>query len=309
MRSALIILILSTALNAGAQSFAPVGAKWTFGIYEFWVGEYPSTWTSVQDTVILGKSCTIVKCDHFNVGDQSTEFICYEENGIVSWYNPMHMSFTTFIDFNSDSGDSWTTAYPYPKFDTCAIKVFVDSVDSIAYNGHKLKRLYVHLIDSMGPAFAIVERLGFTESYGPGLADKHGLYPGKFLQWHCEGSMSFDGPEYAGLRCYEDSVVGFIDFEPDRECDFTSNVGVKKVDSDFSVKTVPNPVHRYLEIQIKMNDGPVLGYSILGTMGNEVLSGSLNGNTTLDVSSLPNGVYLLKLISNRHTGTSRFVKN
>lgn len=313
MKYIIILLLVSSSMMLNAQSFAPVGAKWTFGITAF-TSAYPGTWVSVEEVVIFGKTCSLLSRSPIGwdaaIGDFSNEFICYEDSGVIYFMNYHSNRFETFIDFNADSGDSWTTVYPYFVNSSCSIKTFVYATDSISYNGHKLKRLFVHLIDSAGPRFIITERLGYTYGLDEGNIRyaAHGLYPGQLFYDYCDSAIYADAPEYYELRCYEDSVIGFVDLDTAKDCDYTWVIGVPE-QSFFSIERIfPNPGNGNYTIDFK----GLINYelSIYDARGNFVNSFSVSESEIFNFSIYgSNGIYFVQVLTeNGYSETIKVIK-
>jgi len=288
------ILFISIWFQLKPQSFAPLGAKWTFGISDFWVGWYPTTWTTIKDTMIQGKSCTVSRRSAYATGDVSDHFICYQDSGIVYWYNEIASEFTSFINFNADSGDYWTTTYPYYYNDTCKIRTYVDSTDSVNINGFKLKRLYVHLIDSGGPSYTIIEGIGLTSASRSPYS--HGLYPGQHLKWYCDRSSVSDAPEYDGLRCYEDSIIGFVDFNGADDCDKAFYHGILVNQGKSNGQIFPNP-NRGL-VNIEMGDLKEVSITVFNLGGQLIYhEEKVTGPTHQFELDAEQGFYILEISS------------
>src|SRR4051812_604502 len=92
-----------------AQSWAPIGTKWTFGVGSFF-GDQTGyrEWLSVGDTLVGGKLCKLIKGSEESVwGDPlDNTIITYEDSNIVYWYT--NNQFTTLYDFNKNVGETWT---------------------------------------------------------------------------------------------------------------------------------------------------------------------------------------------------------
>lgn len=308
MKILFIPFFLLTNLFISAQSYAPLGAKWTFHITAFWVGSYPGSWTTLKDTVVLGKKCSLSKRDSndYGVGDANNKLISYQENGIVYWFNPDSIAFTIFIDFNAVQGDSWTTLCPFDGLGKKDFVTYVDSTDSININGFNLKRLFVHL-DSLGPAYSIVEGIGYFSILSP-FNWGCGLYPGQYLLWSCDGTMVFDAPEYWGLRCYEDSILGFVDFDSIRECDFKIYVGLSEFDFQYGLKIYPNPATHYIRLNVPDLNSDLYSFMIYNSTGELKLKGDFSRDKETDISQLTSGIYFVLIRSSFGNYSNKFVK-
>jgi len=87
----------------------------------------------------------------------------------------------------------------------------------------------------------------------------------------------------------------------------TSTLSVEDDVLKASTSVYPNPVVDYLHVSIE--EGMSFEYVVYSTNGAVVLRGSSNQNkTTIDVSALSNGVYILNLKSGAATMSSKFIK-
>ena len=92
----------------------------------------------------------------------------------------------------------------------------------------------------------------------------------------------------------------------------SSTIGTKKVDNaEIETRIYPNPVGNHLYIESVDVDGEKK-FAIFDIVGKQVMSGTFNNpvnNHTIDVSSLKQGVYYVKLITNYSEFTTVLIKN
>lgn len=307
LRYFFFVLISIAYLSCSSQTFAPLGTYWTFGTGEFWVpGSYPTTWKVTRDTIVLGKPSRIIEITQGgNVYWDTTGIIIHGDSSLIQWFDPHENAFKTFIDFNADSGDIWFTNYPYRNYRKyCNGRVFVGSIDSINISGYMLKRMTVNIGDSAAyyGLSTIVEHIGFI-----GSIEHDGLYPGESSTQVCTGGITFDATEYYGLRCFEDSIIGFIDFIPNQNCDY-NNVGIDQLSDNTEIKIYPNPSKNFLHVDVTTNKLPTLQYSIISGQGINLLSGILSINNRIDLTSLPAGIYSIKVSNSEAVYCESFIK-
>ena len=72
-----------------------------------------------------------------------------------------------------------------------------------------------------------------------------------------------------------------------------SHVSVGNVANNNDVKVYPNPASDKLYINSRQNE--MLSYTLVSVRGQVVANGTINGKTTIDISSLPNGLYFYTL--------------
>lgn len=282
----LILSFLSFTSFVSAQSWAPTGAKWTFGIgWAFTPYVEYCEWVSTGDTLVEGRLCKLIKrnCGEV-VGDISDKLITYEDSNIVYWYNMNQ--FTVLYDFNKNTGESWIT-----MFDTCSLLVTVDSTGFDTINGFILKALYVSS-DNWAFNGKILEHIG------------HLGHPNPNVDLHCYGIIA-DVNFYNGLRCYEDSILGFHSFGIAPSCEHTTT-GIDQVESPFGFLVFPNPTTDKLNIQSKLNQQ--FHFSIYNSVGQLIQQGITESNeTTIYLNNLPNGLYSIALSAKNETERKCFI--
>lgn len=280
-----ILFVFGITAITFSQSWAPIGATWTYQVENAVnSGIGFREWTSVSDTIIDGHDCKIIlrSGDPVN-SDLSDSLITYEENGVVYWY--LHNQFTTLYDFNKLAGESWTVMR-----DTCGIIITVDSTSFETINGIELKTLYVSSEDY---AFSgkIIENIGNT------------TMPSPYFLYHCDGIFK-DTYFYTGLRCYEDSIMGYHSFNISPSCDYVTDVSEQ--DKKNELLLYPNPTSEY--IQVKINPALSNHYRILNSTGQLVQQGNLNTSfANISVSTLRPGIYFFEIQTDKNITQQRFV--
>lgn len=69
----------------------------------------------------------------------------------------------------------------------------------------------------------------------------------------------------------------------------------------------PNPASDVLQLKIANADN--VSYAIIDAAGKTVMSSTLNGNSTIDISQLSSGIYALQLkMKEQFIGTTKFIK-
>lgn len=283
-RLLLLLTLFSFTTFVNGQTWAPTGAKWTFGFdYIQNQGTRFNEWISTGDTLVGGHICKLIKRNGAYVsGDISDKLITYEDSGKVYMYNVNQ--FTVLYDFNKNAGESWTF-----MTDTCGLLITVDSTGVEIINGFTLKSLYVR---SVGYWFTgkILEHIG------------HVRRPTPDIIFHCTSSIE-DLNNYTGLRCYEDSAFGFYSFGIAPSCYYT---GIDEVQNPLGLSLFPNPATNQLSIKTNLNRE--FHYTIYNSLGQMVKSDILQPSlTTIDVRYLVSGFYNVEFSADSKTERHRFI--
>jgi hypothetical protein len=134
---------------------------------------------------------------------------------------------------------------------------------------------------------------------------------GNDLTTDADGKVSIDLPngDYSAdfkKTGYKDKTVNF----ELNGSDLSVPVELEKTTTSISevqsmVKIYPNPANDYLVIESKVENGKAQIYSVEGNLIKEV---DISGNTRIKVSSLPSGVYLIKVQGGEEEIIGRFIK-
>jgi hypothetical protein len=279
-----ILILFTLTFSAYCQSWAPIGAQWTYQVENAVNSNIGfRTWTSVSDTLITGHNCKIIlRNDNPVNSDLSDSLITYEENGVVYWW--LNNQFTTLYDFNKLVGESWTMLR-----DTCGVLITVDSTSYETINGIELKTLYVSS-DDFSFTGKIIEHIGHTSK------------PNPFFSYHCDG-IFIDTEFYTGLRCYEDSAIGYHSFNIAPSCDYTS------ISEQLELNPLvlyPNPTSE--TIQVQTNPALSNHFKIFNNTGQLVEQGNLfNFSSNISVSKLDPGVYYFQIQTHKTVVQQRFI--
>jgi len=279
-----VVILGLTVAHGQTLTFAPTGAKWTFGVgFVFSSTIEYREWISQGDTLIGGHNCKIIKRSGTPVvGDISDTIIAYEDSNKVYWHNKFFNQFTVLYDFSKNAGGSWTM-----KTDSCDLLITVDSTGMETINGFPLKVLY---ISSQNNTFngKVLQHIGHIQQPNPDITSS------------CYG-LIIDYNYYAGLRCYEDSVFGFHDFGIAPSCDFTTPVNdiSKNINQ---IKVFPNPFFAQTTLRTDnlFKNATLTVYNSFGQEVKQIIN--ISGQSiTLNRDNLPSGLYFIRLTQENKT--------
>lgn len=303
-----------------AQTWAPIGAKWTYDRnYHMWWGYPPfkgyTEFTSVKDTLIQNKNCKKIERQHFAIGsfditDTVTGFdppiFLHEDTGRV--YAFLEDSFYIIYDFSLMVGDTLAIMndvgdgavnWQEPPF-----KLELDTIDTILIGGH-------HRI-----------RQGFRSISQPGLYYLGGTYckeipniPQKYTAIEGLGWIGFFVPHnslmepwYEGsLLCYSDSLLGHF-ICTSRPCDslnyhFMPGIPGKEVLKFKIYRESAN----YLVIKPDIPDEYLV--EIFDLEGRRVFYDKINGNNArIKTSDLLSSVYTVVIRRGADFFAKKFIR-
>jgi hypothetical protein len=282
MKHFLILALVSIAVLAQAQDFAPIGARWIYDSRGGYIEKYQ--FTSLKDTVILGKASRKIervfyeKTPNWNNSefverfDTLNPFFIHQDIDSIFLFDPDKMEFDKIYVFNVKKGDTITLDVPFesdtPTNEYKTFRVEIDSVASENADAVQFKKYRSKPLDN------------FSYGYGGWYLDKVGS-----LDWFIPrpngGIMEIPGP----LLCYIDSQ---FNYPVGVNCEtITSNAkGQLQLGSVY-----PNPTKDKIWIKSTLKIDKVEIYSIQGSLLGTSFSEEIN------TSNLNSGQYLLKIYS------------
>jgi len=178
----------------------PLGAKWYYGETHAFSPEISfMTMESVGDSIVDGKLCRILvksstSCDN----RPQVEFIHVNNSGELYFYDSDLPGFQKLLDFEAEIGETWTVKLSRAGETSDSVLYRVDSISSWNVNGMELREFHTTL-SYKGPNYgydhssSYIERIGDTDFFFP---------------WN----LGFcDANFFHGLRCYQDSVIGYYE--------------------------------------------------------------------------------------------------
>jgi len=278
MKALLLFLILPNL--AFTQSWAPIGAKWTYTQSTI-NPNYTTfkTFESIADTIINGQSCRILTViEHYGSGwsDTSQQYT-YSDSNRVYFYSGT--SWCLIYDFNAQQGDTFVLNCFQGALVQPVVKVL--SVDTITINGHQRKRFNYFLSDLL---------IGFSGDVLEGIGNIYGMFP---VVHHTLG-----GP----LRCYEDSILGlyknqyyFTNTAWKQDCDIIIS-GVDDQNFSENLKVFPNPFYNHLIFQFANNEQTTV--TLYDLMGKQVLHQTFTNTTVINTETFSGNIYFYEVRNN-----------
>jgi hypothetical protein len=269
-------------LLAQAQSWAPVGATWTYT--QGHVGG-PDTNLAVitvaGDTVIQGRNCDKLEATSGNyVCFPFYDFIHFDGDSL--WIYDHHDDrFMLLMCMNALPGDTWATELQHSAGgirDTITWTVL--DTATIVVDGIPLRSLDLSfdggiLSPYCWPHCTFIERIGNLK------------YLFDFQVGVC------DAETFNGLRCYEDNVISWLSPSV-QQCALSTGIAVHGPGASLSIS--PNPAHAGETITVRL-DGQATGDPLVlvhDALGRSVHRKHISGER-MDLVLPTSGVYLLTL--------------
>jgi len=165
---------------------------------------------------------------------------------------------------------------------------------------------------SVAAIFAVyegIDTLGFTvldtktEPFDPAMADGDGWVAfaiSETLPELAEGKELLIGFDLV-TESVDDSWFSFDNFM----LIVSPVTGIEDIAGQENIKVFPNPTSDFITVQIENN--LLNSYTMFSVTGQEVLSGTLNQNNTIDVRLLNKGIYFLKIENSNGSRTLKTI--
>jgi hypothetical protein len=292
VKKIITISFILVSVLAKAQNFASVGARWVYNNHDASTHQNsPEAIVSILDTVVNGIACQAVIGD-CACGTSTTNYM-YEINRRVYWYNNALSSFTLLYNFNLDAGDTWNVLAQNTTADSLTLRVDSTGIDTI--NNHVRKVQYVSTVAVYGNAYI------FEGPVVEGIGSEFCLYP---------QSASCDPPS-SGLRCYQDSILGYYDRHLGSFCEevFTdSGIGITEAQKNISIILSPNPFHSFAVLKIE-NPSAVAGiFTVTDVEGRLIREEKFSGSAIIvRKENLEEGIYFYSLLLDHGTASGKII--
>lgn len=273
MKTLLLFLLLPTLTFA--QTWAPIGAKWTYS--QPTINPYYTTYTtfeSVTDTTISGQSCKKITEIHRNSPTTADTFQHFMYSGSNRIYFRASGSWNLLYDFNVQQGDSFLVGY-YNQW------VKIISVDTVLINGFPRKRF-----EYDAPSFTTE----FSWIAIEGIGHMIDMFP------------TADGQLFGPLRCYQDNVVGLYKSEYyygstwNQDCDQIIT-GIDEQTDNGNLKMFPNPFSN--QLTFSLTDSEPTTVSLYNFLGQQILQQTFTNSTTINTEQFADGIYFYELRNNK----------
>ena len=271
--SRLILLIVGILLTnfAKAQDWFPSGASWYYNQSIVGSGNTYRHLEVTGDTIIQGKNCKVItgvcQCSFY----ESENFL-FEEGERIYIFSHQADSFRLLYDFNLLPGD--TLIYRGDEGIEGDGYFLLDSITFFQAGSQQLRVQHITWLDGyLQYGNEIIERIGAVGC----------LYP---VIWICD-------PGTAGLRCYEDSEIGLINFQvPEVPCDYISSTS--NAERSNTLKVYPNPTSGILNFEADQEIKKIELFNSISVQNYEYPNIFKRYNE-INIEFLSPGIYFLKV--------------
>jgi len=299
MKKIILLIFVIAAFNSSAQTWAPTGATWYYSQTHYFsslVDYYRIE--SIGDTTINGISCRILQKNTTTCDIRPIKEFMYDINNRVYFWDNDLQNFQMLYNFDAQPGDSWNIELGLSISDRDTMHVTVDSIAIETINGFNKKILFLTCYSysgwwnaAGGGPFKVIEGIGCTA---------------KMFYWDfgaCDGNWA--GP----IRCYEDGVIGVVDFDTNLSCDTIYYTGIEEYSSEFNFTIFPNPIESEMFVQQTRDKFFPSTFKLINLVGENVLSGELNDEKNrIDLSAISSGTYFIRINSKDKTFFKKIIK-
>lgn len=288
MKNALLAFaMLLPALPSLAQTeFAPSGATWSYTFQTFWTSFNGFLVLKYEkDTLIGNNHCkklkgsildsSLVKVDNHDV------FIRQSADSIFLVWDGSNTGYFCFKNnFELNETVNFPILWSYP--------LTVTAMEALDFGGQTTQQ---YTLESDGNFF---DQTKIYEHFGPEL--------GFFQNWW---GVAVDGFSYQ-LLCYQDDSFPLAEIGNGPCFGLTPSVENELPDGNLSV--FPNPASDEITFDFHGKNTVSIGVSIFDAVGKLLVKKTLPSSHRLDVSSLPNGIYLGNAVADGQLFPFKFVK-
>lgn len=310
MRIALIISVLLSISTVSAQEEANKftdtcqyllnSSHWSFTKFSYTCGAPLHEIRIIGDTIVDQHLCSILGVFNGGAFVDSSELIIYNTGSIISFYeDSIFKRLYKFDDLMVDSINTYYLPKNFKFYD-------ISSTSGLFIPKNKIYRYKIKGIFEVAAEDGSRIKVYETEVVvADSLVFEDGFYFGEILEgigsrlgFLGQGSSQLTigcGPFF---RCYNDDELSYKAFEGD--CLLANTV---EIETEI-VRIYPNPVGQYLFLE---GSEEYATYQIFDLAGRQKLSGNLQFR--LQVDSLDDGIYILKLLSENNKSKSiKFLK-
>ncbi len=288
------IFLLAQTPQFNVKEFAPVGAKWEYFVRTIDRNDYYCAIESIKDTMIQGKRCSKLRSDCFRRVDKKYNYYYFHStNDKIFVYD--NNSFNLLYDFSAKKDDTLTIWRPQNSNCDTNLRAKVDSTKNVVFGDYTYRTYWVSILNCRSWRFIepIVEHFGNLRFLFP-INEVNEVVP-EFFQY--EDNCSSVIPDLYSKCKPKPRCNNIISYK--RECIEVSNNETDNIIN--TIKIYPNPVSNIVEIY---SDEELHSFQLQSIQGDilrkeRVYTQKINNLHYVDVSNIPNGIYIFTFYSKK----------
>jgi len=299
MKNFTLILLLFITVNLQSQIWIDHGAVWHYNYSELFGGGFIKI-TYTEDTLINGQQCQkLIPIKYMFTLDQYSNIVflgtinlpteyTYSSGDTVFYYK--NNQFYTLYNFGAQPGDSWNLGVDTNQFLCTDSYAHVDSIGTINFNSSVYRWISLSNINnsSVGLSGKIVERFGAFQSY---------LFP---VENNCDSTIAVEF-DMISFSCYEDSTFSLYNVSSN-DCEYLLSINDNN-NQKSNPLIYPNPTTGIIEVHYNN----IRSIEVYNSIGNKVFDNKTKN--TIDLSFEPNGIYLIRVLTESGVINKTIFKN
>lgn len=298
-----LVIFLSAFFHASAQTWIENNAVWHYDFSNIASGGYYKV-EHIGDTLLGGEQAKILEGTRYwfgydgptgplvllGVGSLGQEYVRADGDTVFRWNEG---EYRKLLDFSAQVNDTWvidvdTQASAWMCNDTSRVRVFGTGTENIQGTNYD----YIDL-EQVSGSFKRLEGRFYKRFAGNYFSPRFSI---------CDPSIILDDDFGINLRCFSDDGLSLSFVAQD--CDYLiTHVGLAE-SAENAFQLAPNPAGNSL--QILGSPREIIVYNVEGK--ELIKSSDPNGILQLDISKLPQGLYVVEMSSGSHISRQRLIK-
>lgn len=287
----IVLIFFFLCLKGFGQFWIDSGAVWRYDNTQIFGYHHENTYRYTKDTLIDGQLCQKIEHSYQQFLINSIDEYEYLGSGISQYFYTYtsgdtifyrkNDTFYVYLNFAASIGDQWILSIDssyYGCNDTSLVEVV--GVGSYEMNGYNYRTVTLETIPN---SFYALDGV-YNEKFG---SFSIGLQPSQKV---CDSSIIVETYVEDFKTCFEDNSFPLYSLGGS-ECGVYTNLSTDDV-STSEIRVYPNPFQDFINFSNKFS-GEVMIYSI---MGQPIFQDKLYNASSLDLSVLSQGLYLIIFI-------------
>ncbi len=292
-----LLIAAAGATKAQIHEFAPIGAEWHYDYSEIMVQGFVKI-CAVKDTVIGDLHCTKLQKERHGYGYSSGpfhsifgyEYVTQIGDSVMMYRNG---NFHKLFDFSSSIGDTWAVVGEEDVCEESFGTVHVVGKGTETINGIDLR--YILVVDDVHSYWGYGHTMYDSPPVSPNDTVKIIEHIGPIGSYLLPRQRCLlDNMEGGDLRCYSDDNLGYLNYNPERFCDYINEEyqAIEEMSLGNELQVFPNPCNNFLTVVLPKKDQYVV--AIYDNFGKIVARRNIHENLIeLGLTGFSPGFYYL----------------